>query len=345
LNLRRINQNLRKARIQKTQPLFSNDYLDNSIIVKHTVRPHEYEYFENARSVATKILVPLDQTDLRSGAWSLFVGERKFEEALWHQTNIDLREGSQDRAIIDVIDGLPSLDPFLLREKLREAGIVAQTEYFVISSADIERMFRYARESLTPLAHLSTGSVADAQGRRLAEKILKSDNAEDLASLRESFSLSHSEFAEGIFAWRGFLYYSWRLKEMGDALSYLSINVYNIGPSDISSREGARIIEKSRSNLQKLLSRNIDTANDLVRYYSQSFNDLIQFKDVNAFRKFLLEAPHMFSQLGNCLGALDHFESFWRFRFPKGKPMRVSSEELQQLFVDFEETLGGSQVS
>ena len=45
-------------------------------------------------------------------------------------------------------------------------------------------------------------------------------------------------------------------------------------------------------------------------------------------------------RLGEQLGVVDHISSFWRFRFPPGRPARCSAEELIDLFMDFEESLG-----
>ena len=58
-----------------------------------------------------------------------------------------------------------------------------------------------------------------------------------------------------------------------------------------------------------------------------------------AFRDFLLQAPDMFTRLGEQLGAIQHISSFWRYRFPPGEPRTLSSTELMDLLQDFEDTL------
>ena len=55
---------------------------------------------------------------------------------------------------------------------------------------------------------------------------------------------------------------------------------------------------------------------------------------------FLLDAPAMFSRLGDQLGAIQHIVSYWRFRFAPGAA-QVQVEELIDIFMDFETGLLG----
>ncbi len=86
--------------------------LNRSIILKHRLRPHEYQNFPSPRPTVTKVLIPIDGTDLRSGAHSFFIGQAGFEAMAEQAFGNDLRPGSRDRQLLDLIDNLPSLDPF-----------------------------------------------------------------------------------------------------------------------------------------------------------------------------------------------------------------------------------------
>jgi hypothetical protein len=55
-----------------------------------------------------------------------------------------------------------------------------------------------------------------------------------------------------------------------------------------------------------------------------------------AFRRFLSDAPSMFHELGERLGAVNHIISFWSYRFPQNTRIRVSTEEFTDLLADFE---------
>src|SRR5690606_15131499 len=77
-----------------------------------------------------------------------------------------------------------------------------------------------------------------------------------------------------------------------------------------------------------------------LRYYDDAYAGLTREGNPVAFRDFLLEAPAMFTRLGDQLGAVQHIVSFWRFRFnPKAPPVGV--DELIDIFMDFETGLRG----
>jgi hypothetical protein len=54
-----------------------------------------------------------------------------------------------------------------------------------------------------------------------------------------------------------------------------------------------------------------------------------------AFRDFLLKSPEMFLSLGERTGMVSHIASFWRYRFPKGRGLRIELDELFDILQDF----------
>ena len=66
------------------KPIFNNRFLNQSIILKHRLRQNELELFDDHRSVVTKIILPIDRLDLRSGGQYMFLGQRGEESVLSH---------------------------------------------------------------------------------------------------------------------------------------------------------------------------------------------------------------------------------------------------------------------
>jgi len=82
-----------------------------------------------------------------------------------------------------------------------------------------------------------------------------------------------------------------------------------------------------------------ETVRLTLKIYDDAFADLTVNGQPKAFREFLLNAPNLFFELGERLGAVEHIVSFWRYRFPVGRPIRVNAEELVDLFSDFETSI------
>ena len=68
--------------------------------------------------------------------------------------------------------------------------------------------------------------------------------------------------------------------------------------------------------------------------------ELTQAGNPMAFRDFLLKSPEMFITLGERTGMVSHIASFWRYRFPKGRPLKVELDELFDILQDFHQGLG-----
>ena len=64
------------------KPLFSNQHLNSSVIMKHVLRASERGIFNGMRMNATKIVFPFAKEDLGLGGESLFVGEPDFARKL-----------------------------------------------------------------------------------------------------------------------------------------------------------------------------------------------------------------------------------------------------------------------
>ena len=82
----------------------------------------------------------------------------------------------------------------------------------------------------------------------------------------------------------------------------------------------------------------------VVKVYDEAYEAMTKQGDPIRFRDFLLQAPRLFNELGDRLGAIDHVISFWRFRFPQGKKVLITPEELADIFADFEQSLAREEV-
>jgi hypothetical protein len=226
--------------------LFRNSSLNKSIIVKHRLRQNEHDEFAGYRHAATKILIPIETGDLRMGARYLFIGQKNFTQLLTQAFGVVINSGDQDARTLAILDETPSLDPFLLREQLRLQGVDAAPRYFDISEADMSRMFDFAQSEVQQLVEMSIGGGGDLDiqafqphAARLARKILLNANDPALEPLRLTMQLSPQKYREGIFCWKAFLYYKWRLRDVMPKLAVVMGQIENAkpkGPADSDTR-------------------------------------------------------------------------------------------------------------
>ena len=75
-------------------------------------------------------------------------------------------------------------------------------------------------------------------------------------------------------------------------------------------------------------------------FYDEAFRQLTEKEDPAAFRDFLVRAPTMFMALGERIGGISHIASFWRYCVPDAHSGPIAAENLYEILLDFEASLG-----
>ena len=342
LNLHDIWQRHAHSEQHRVDPFFRSSVLNRSIILKHRLRRNERELCPFTRSIATKVIVPLDHTDLQVGGQYFFVGQTGYEQILEDVAAQRGQVDERDERLLGILHTLPSLDPFLMRERLRQDGFAPARCYFDLSEADTVRIYDFLRGEIEPLIGASFGDVEaiNHKSAKFADKILHNANDAEMEPLRLSLGMSRAEFDEGLFCWKGFIYYKWVLNQLLPSVRPVAEEIADVRTTDILDGDRKAYVTGIRQGLQRAIAEACRTVNGTLNVYDKAFDDLTNNGQPKAFRDFLVRAPGMFYALGERLGAVQHIVSFWRFRFPTGYEPKVTTEELIDIFLDFEASLG-----
>ena len=326
------------------KPMFRNKRLNRSLILKHAVRPNERELFTRPVTSATKVILPYSVKELELGGVSFLIGERRFERIVrdtveGYESETDLQA---DVELLKVLGALPSFDPFLMRERLRTIGIDPARCYFDLAEADVARMRQFVGREISQLISLafSTGGRhAGDLSNRLAEKLMTDETAKSLDPLRQTLRLSGDEYIEGVFAWKGFLYYKWLIGEFKPELESFRPRFAGLRVSGSTSEERRDLAESRKDILHQMMTA-LARVDELLLEYGAAFAALADGKP-SAFRDFLLKAPSLFIPIGEAVGVIKHIDSFWRFRFPDTAAPTMDADEAIEVLHDFETTLSG----
>lgn len=341
LNLALLDERHGRESEHRAHPLFRSRKLNTSIVIKHRLRANEHADTQSTRLNATKIVLPFDPTNLRIGGHTFFVGEAGQHAKLKSTLGVADGELSHDLSVLAQIDELPSLDPFLMREQLRRNGLNAADTYFNISQGDLQRMQSFVAEEIGQLVAMAFGMGSNKESAaRLAEALLSAQLDERLEPLRVTLRLEGDAFREGVFCWKGFLYYKWLRGElMPDVVRVMGeISKFRItGPRDKPSMD---YIVTAQEKIRKCMRVEMIAAKESIEDYDRMFDDLVTNSKANAFRDFLLSAPEKFVKLGERLGNASHVASFWRYRFPDPQRLVVTIEDALDILQDFESSFG-----
>jgi hypothetical protein len=342
LNLSRIARDNSDNPEHAEKPLFLSPIINAAFILKHRTRSDESYLFPSPRAVATKIIIPFDQEDLRAGGRSLFVDQRGYAEALRSAGNYKPDMLERDLLILGMLNNVPSLDPFLVREHLRMNGIEVAPCYFAISEGDQGRMHQFVGQELSRLVSLAGGSGSSGSSNRLVSAMLSSNVDEQLEPLRLTLGLNGGDFREGVFSWRGFLFYKWSMTNFWPDVVGVLRDINRIMPVGAQTPEQKAYLSQIRHSIIEMVRNSGSHVSKALAVYDTSFADLVANQAPRTFRDFLLSAPKMFLELGEKLGAISHIVSFWHYRFPTGAPNTIDAEELTAIFHDFASGFGES---
>ncbi len=337
LNLLAIAEANADNEAHRDAPLFMSGILNSALILKHRLRADEVDFFTTRRALATKIIIPFERSDLKFGGRSLFVGQRGFEELLQEAVNYkDKKDLRRDLDVLRLIDSVPSLDPFLLREHLRVNDIKPDSCYFAISEADQNRMHDYASREVSRLISMADGRTRrNGATSRMVEALISSEVDEKLEPLRATLNLGPEEFSEGVFSWRGFIYYKWCLDESWPALIRALRGIKMITPIGKTTPDERALLESSKNLILRGARGNSIEIRRIIGIYDEAYAGMIEHHDPKLFREFLLGAPKLFLDIGERMGAISHITSFWNYRFPAGAPRAAYADELVAIFQDF----------
>jgi hypothetical protein len=322
------------------KPLFLSPVINKSFLFKQRIRDDEAYLFSTPRIVATKLLIPFDLTDLRVGGRSMFVDQRGYNDMLREAGRYSAEKLERDALVLSLLNAVPSLDPFLLREHLRNNQIEVATCYFGISAGDQGRMHEFVKQEMSQLVALAgNGENGQADngrsGNGLVSAMLSNQIDEKLEPLRVTLGLTGNDFREGVFSWRGFLYYKWSMGKFWPNVIGALREINAIRPHGVVTPEQKAFLTAASRNIIELVRDNGQQVSKALSVYDSAFGDLVANQTPRTFRDFLMSAPFMFLDLGEKLGAISHIVTFWHYRFGPGSPRPVDAEELSAIFQDF----------
>jgi hypothetical protein len=286
--------------------------------------------------------VPFHTAELGLGARSLFVRQRGWREML-RELCRDGQEYTRDEQLVELLDALPSLDPFLLREHLKTHGVDVAACYFAISPGDCARMESFVAIEIAKLIQLAFAGREDSgdETAKLVQILLSTQIDERLEPMRVTLNLEGQAYKEGVFSWKGFLYYKWMLSELWPRLAEVVAELQQIRVGGRGDPELSVYMDGALRRLQLAIASHRAEVVDALSMYDEAFGELTHNGRPARFRDFLIKAPNMFSMLGERIGAISHIVSFWRYRFPDGAATGgVPALELAEIVRDFEASLG-----
>ena len=326
--------------------LFRTDYLNRLIVVKeaHAIRSNPRyggkRISVGTKPIGTKLYFPYDTENIYGGGQSIFADSTNLECVLADHAGFQdtgINEGSaRDLQIIECLDNVPSLDPFLVKDKLDIEGIKVNDHYFNIPHEEWQDIQKFVSDKFKPIISFVFPNNKNEDHRRAKILINKLWNTKDLDSLMpivEAFDLPIDE-ASGIFsAWKGILYYDYEYsKSIEDWKICLEWLTNCTSPTDFVDNERKSfllmLVKKVRDQYREAWKELKSILDSYHRSYDLLF---VNRQSPDPFIKFMRNAVKSYWVLGSRMSAIHHSVSVWEILTSDWPARRLKYDQLFNL--------------
>ncbi|MBP7670469.1 MAG: hypothetical protein KA106_04320 [Ferrovibrio sp.] len=324
------------------KPFFKNRNANRLLILKYTPSAAERQALRSERAVQTKLYLPFNDQNIEEGGKTILLTDLKLEQALEEQLALspqhDAAAFRHDRALLDILDGLPSLDPFLMRDKFEIEQQDVDNAYFMFPEDELEKIKSFVRDKMAKVAAfaaeppakpgipLPPGSKAETPGKenaveRLTQKLWEANDASALAPVIRAFRINPATAPEIVYSWKGTIYYDHEYSRQRTAWQgMLEWLTHEARPREGAVGQAAKDLGELRVATREVVLKHWLRATEKLNRYRQCFDDLfLHKKDAAPFVDFLRGSKETFWDLGDSLSRLSHSHAVWERdtgRFP-----------------------------
>lgn len=306
---------------------FEQPQLNRAIVIKHALRPHERAAFDKDRAIATKLVFPITLSDLGQGGLSIFIDESRFQEKLLKFLGLAVPNEalSRDERLLRIFDAVPSFDPFLIAERAQLDEVDLPLGLIDLSDNDLVELRQTIAKSLSHIAALAISDGVNTASDRLASAFLNNRDDKQLAPLRDALKMGSGDFRKAIFAWKGILFYQWKLEHTNEAFMPIVQSLRALKPLD-GDHETTRIVRGQSRKVVTALNHAMIAVSEQLMGYEDVIRRLSEDQDVDALRTFLENADGIFQKIGDNASILSHCIDYWEFGLRGVSPKAINAE-------------------
>ncbi len=305
-----------------SSPLFfTSRHLNNIVLIKepNTTGESARDTLDPPLPVRTKLFIPYNAENPYEGGESVVTDDPRFKDALRHLVGdgADAAERfERDFEKIRILEQLPSLDPFLLKDKFALAGLQTNEDYFRLSEEEWRNIRAHIRERFALMCRFAMNSQGDVNVQivdKLVDRIWEAKNLEPLHPLLAAFGLPTDRAGEFFYCWKGVSYFDYEFTRNTTQLRNFSAWIQSVQPRGPAHRDDSAAIERDRAHIRTRMRLMVSETLGILKEFNDSFDMLFRKRETaKNFSAFMLNSKKHFWTLGNNLNGVYHVLSLWR---------------------------------
>jgi hypothetical protein len=327
--------------------MFDSRSMNFSIFIKEPAknRPGTFA-LAHGKTLRTRIYFPYNRERPTEGGVSIDSRDPRLDEALQNVAGVDKKARPEayehDKKILRILDELPSLDPFLLKDRFRQSNMEVPEPYLFIQPAEWESIRGFVHDQFRVVAHVifpAESHQMDEKAEQLTQQLWDLRDLEHLSALTKVFGLDPKRTEEIFYSWKGVIYYDYEFDRLQPRISAL-FTWFDQGstPKDFCKPDVERELNRRRTSIKNLIKGAIAETEKHLAAYHKAFDLFFrERKTVSEFVAFLQSAPRNFYSLGESLSKLSHSVVLWDRGTQNFTSRILPSDHLLELFEFIEE--------
>ena len=313
------------------QTFFKCKPLNNMVLIK------DNDPQSRTSSIGTKLYLPFNENDIYEGGRTLFVHTPGMEQALIENFGggaLPKELFNQDVQILKILNRLPSLDPFLLKDVFINEKIEMNPAYFEVSKEMWAQIELYILQGFEPLAKAAFPDAlsSDEIARKLIEKIWEGRDLEALKPLIAAFRLPAGQELAIFAAWKGIIFYGFERQRTTAAMAEMNLWLNEIKlPTSVPATERNEvkaILDAAKTRLNE----ECRVADLVLKEYQNSYDKMFKLRVGSSdFVTFLQNSSNAYGVLGNSLGKVGHALYCWDSMSKRYPNRQMAWEPLRDL--------------
>ncbi|MEM1104436.1 MAG: hypothetical protein AAGH48_10050 [Pseudomonadota bacterium] len=306
------------------ETLFRATALNKCILFKFLVTDPA-ERSETSSPIRTLVFFPYDDEQPGDGGESFFFSAHRLRE-YWStrsgDTLINTSDLEPDIHLLELLDRIPTFNPFLMGDALERAGIVAPAIY-VGADADYARLVTSSiRDRIRPLIVAAMGGRGmDSAIDRFVEHIWKLDEPEKIRPLVQALGLPVDSAHEILHSWCGLTFFEQEFEKLQPELRTAAEWLAKFPrPSETLPPDLRQLVDMAAQSARSKIHENWRAGQSTLSAFQASYDEFVgPARNVGGFVRFLKDSKRHFWSVGEVLGKLEQSVYAWR-TFTRGRP-------------------------
>jgi len=324
--------------------LFHNMGLNRAVYIK---RPFENRNISamrrgNIGCFETKLYIPFENELFRGGQTINFSDSRFYSvvhELRPSDDQFSAEEVASDQQRLKIIEKLPSLDPFLLKEKFRQEGIEVDDDYFTVTKDVWLEIRKFVMGKFCPMIMFAYPGQEPSKDQinNLTDLLWESKDNPDIEIMMQALGVSKQKIPDVLYAWKALIYYEFLYIQYNEKIKQL---IKWLDQLETQLGYTSLTLKESKSKVRKNLSDNIGSFLPILQESKNAYDELFIFKrNAQPFVTFLGDCQKHFFNISSTLGQVIIILQIWQDFCLRGTPYKATLTQISNLFDTFEQNI------